>query len=60
MVVLTGFEAQLVYLSFIYLFIGLFRAAPAADGGSQARGLMGALATGLLQSHSTKGSEPCL
>ena len=35
----------------------LFRAAPAAYGGSQARGLIGAVATGLLQSHSNAGSE---
>ena len=31
-----------------------------AYGGSQARGPTGALATGLRQSHSYVGSEPCL
>jgi len=44
---------------FIYLF-SLFvfsRAAPAAYGGSQARGLIGAVATGLRHSHSKAGSE---
>ena len=50
----------------IYLFIYLFslfafsRAAPAAYGGSQARGLIGAAATGLRHSHSHTGSEPRL
>ena len=53
---------QLVWLSllFIYLFIVFSRAAPAAYGGSQARGLTGAVATGLHQSHSNAGSEPHL
>ena len=32
-------------------------AAPAAHGGSQARGPIGAVATGLCQSHSNAGSE---
>ena len=31
-----------------------------AHGGSQARGLIGAVATGLRQSHSNAGSEPRL
>ena len=35
-------------------------AAPAAYGGSQARGLIGAVATGLCQSHSNGGSQPGL
>ena len=35
-------------------------AAPAAYGGSQARGQIGAVATGLHQSHSNTGSEPRL
>ena len=42
------------------IFFGLFAiswAAPAAYGGSQARGLIGAVATGLRQSHSNVGSE---
>ena len=38
----------------------LFRAAPAAYGGSQARGLIGAAAAGLHHSHSNSGSKPCL
>ena len=36
------------------------RAAPTAYGGSQARGLIGAVAASLRQSHSNAESEPCL
>ena len=46
-----------------FFFFGLFAiswAAPAAYGGSQARGLIGAVATSLCQSHSNAGSEPRL
>ena len=46
-----------------FFFFGLFafaRATPAAYGGSQARGPNRAVATGLRQSHSNEGSEPCL
>ena len=35
-----------------------FKATPAAHGGSQARGLIGAVATSPCQSHSNEGSEP--
>ena len=35
-------------------------AEPAACGGSQGRGLIGAIAAGLYQSHSNVGSEPRL
>ena len=45
---------------FTYLFILLFRAAPAACGGSQGRGPIGATAAGLCHSHSDAGSELCL
>ena len=51
-------------LCFFCLFVCLFfvfsGAAPSAYGGSQARGLIGAVATGLPQSQSTTGSEPYL
>ena len=53
----------LYVLLFIYLFICLFAiswAAPTAYGGSQARGPVGAVASGLHQSHSNLGSEPRL
>ena len=43
-----------------FLFLFLFRAAPMAYGGSQARGRMGATAAGLHHSHSHAGSKPCL
>ena len=48
---------------FFFFFFCLFAiswAAPAAYGGSQARGRIGAVATGLRQSHSNAGSEPRL
>ena len=48
----------LFYVLFIYFL--LFRAAPVAYGGSQARGPIGAVATGLHHSHSNVGSEPRL
>jgi len=47
------------FFFFLFLF-GLFRAAPAPYGGSQARGLIGAAAAGLHCSHSNAGSEPHL
>ena len=44
---------------FLFLFL-LFRAAPSAYGGSQARGQIGAAAASLHHSHSHAGSEPHL
>ena len=51
--------AQMVALFLIFFFFNLcsFRAAPAAHGGSQARGLIGTVATGLHQSHSNARSK---
>ena len=46
-----------IFYLFIYVF-SLFRATLAAYGGSRARDLIGAAATGLCQSHSNVGSEP--
>ena len=46
--------------SVLFFFRSLFRAAPAARGGSQARGRIGAVAAGLRHSHSNSGSEPHL
>ena len=43
-----------------FFFFVFSRAAPVAYGGSQARGLIGATAAGLHQSHSNTGSELCL
>ena len=47
----------------IYIYFGLFsfsRVFPVACGGSEARGLIGAIATSLRQGHSNAGSEPRL
>ena len=52
-----GFMWTLV--SFLF-FSFCLRAAPAAYRGSQARGRIGAIATGLHHSHSNARSEPCL
>ena len=49
----------LIYL-FIYYLFSLFRAAPGAHVGSQARGRIGVAVAGLHQSHSNMGSEPHL
>ena len=43
--------------SLILFFFWLFKAAPSAYGGSQARGLVGAVAASLCHSHSKVGSE---
>ena len=56
---LNGLFGTLFFL-FLFLFFCLFafsRAASAAHGGSQARGLIGAVAATLHQSHSNSGSE---
>ena len=47
-------------LFFFFVYLLFLWAAPTAYGGSQARGLIGAVATGLHQSHSNAGSEPRL
>ena len=44
------------FLLFFFFFFCLFRATPVTYGGSQARGLIGAVAGGLHQSHSNTGS----
>ena len=44
----------------VVVVVAISWAAPAAYGGSQARGQIGAVATGLRQSHSNAGSEPRL
>ena len=43
--------------TFFFFFFSLFRAAPTAYGGSQARGPIGAVVTGLHQSHGNTGSK---
>ena len=53
-----------LFLSFFLfsfsVFFCLFRSAPAAYGGSQARGRIGAVAAGLHHRHSNTRSQPCL
>ena len=54
-------NAQGILPFFFFFFLIVFsRAASVAYGGSQARGLIGALATGLCHSHSNARSEPRL
>ena len=48
------------FFCLFFCFICLFRAAPAAYEGSQARGLIRAVAVSLHHSHSDSGSELCL
>ena len=45
---------------FVCVCMFLFRAAPTACGGSQARGSIAATAAGLCHSHGNAGSELCL
>ena len=47
------------FLSFVVV-VAISWAAPAAYGGSQARGPIGAAAASLCQSQSNAGPEPCL
>ena len=56
--VLLPFRSDLP--SCLFLRVSVFRAAPTAYGGSQARGRIGAVAAGLHHSHSHAESEPCL
>ena len=46
-----------IYLFIYFVFLLFLWATPVAYGGSQARGPIGAVATGLRQSHSNAGSE---
>ena len=47
-------------ISHFFFFFAVSKAAPEAYGGSQARGLIRAVAAGLHHSHSNAGSKPCL
>ena len=54
-------KSAFYYTMFFFFFVfSLFRAAPMAYGVSQARGPIGATATGLCHSHSNAESEPHL
>ena len=62
--ILIGLFGFLPLGCFLFLFLfclfAISWAAPAAYGGSQSRGLIRAIATGLRQSHNNVGSEPRL
>ena len=47
----------LFFFLFVFVFFAISRAAPVAYGGSQARGLIGAVAAGIHPGHSNVGSE---
>ena len=50
-----------LFFSFLFFFVCVFSSAgPVVYGGSQARGLIGAVANGLSHSYSNTGSEPYL
>ena len=54
-------KSAFCFYLFLCLFVVLlFRAAPAAYGGSQARGHIEAVAAGLRHNHSDAESKPCL
>ena len=54
------FSCHAFFFFFFFVFLSIFRAAPAACGGSQARGLMGAVASSVRQSCSNSKSKPHL
>ena len=56
----TATSLFFVFCLFVVVVVAISWAAPVAYGGSQARGLIGAVATSLHQSHSNSGSEPRL
>ena len=49
-----------LFVVIVVVVVAISWAAPTAYGGSQARGLIGAVATSLRQSHSNAGSKPNL
>ena len=60
MVKMVNFMIMYHNFYFFIFFLPFSGAAPSAYGGSLARGLIGAVATGPHQSHSNLGSEPHL
>ena len=57
---LSQYLAFITYPPFFFGLFAILGAAPVAYGGSQARGLIRAIATSLRQSRSNLGSEPHL
>ena len=58
--IICPFKNYIFVVVVVVVFLVISWAAPAAYGGSQARGRIGAVAAGLCQSHSNEGSEPHL
>ena len=56
----TVFPFIFIFSFYLFIFFVFSRASPEAYRGSQARDLIGAVASGLRQSHSNAGSEPHL
>ena len=56
----VGYNDYIIIIIIIIIIIMVGGAALAANGGSQARGLIGAVAAGLHHGHSNARSEPCL
>ena len=56
----SGVFAMSYFFFFFFCLFAFPRATPVAHGGSQARGRIEAVATGLHHSHSNTGPEPCL
>jgi len=54
------YDNVFVFVFWVCFFFCIFRSAPAAYGGSQARGQIGATDASLHHSHSNIGSEPHL
>ena len=50
----------LIFILFFIFLAFIFLGPPGAHGGSQARGLIGAVVAALGHSYSSLGSEPCL
>ena len=56
----TAAYGIILFFFFLSFFFAISGAAPAAYGGSQARGQIRAVAAGLHHSHSNAESQPCL
>ena len=54
---MSSIDVNILYFFLFFYFFAFSRAASVAYAGSQARGLMGAVATGLHQGHSNAGSK---
>ena len=60
LIIISVFFFFFVFVFVFFVFFCYHRATPMTYGGSQARGLICAVAAGLCHSHSNTRSEPCL